>query len=125
MNRRSFLQSLALGISALAAPQILVGRSSDRTRWRSRPESGVLEPDPGMLVPNPAWVNAEYEVAFFVQPGQAGRQMVQPITFKRFTPRPEKLPGFPDLVQLNNAYPPRLNADGEVVNPFMYARTRN
>lgn len=56
MNRRNFFKGLAALVGGAAAPMIFVPKL-DPVRWK------VLGPS-GLLVPNPAWIDAPYELLF-------------------------------------------------------------
>lgn len=60
MNRRNFLSVLGAAMAGMAAvPLIHVPELPDRHRWK-RMQGSLL------LVPNPEWVNAQYEIAWWV-----------------------------------------------------------
>lgn len=62
MNRRGFFKSLAALTAAASAPGIFIPKF-DPVRWK------VLNTTSGILVPNPAWINAPYELMFIAEGG--------------------------------------------------------
>jgi hypothetical protein len=72
LDRRSFFKSFALAVTgAVVAPSVFIPRAGDHHQWVSRKS--------GLLILNPEWVNAQYEVVFWAHMAE-----VSPGVFKRF-----------------------------------------
>lgn len=80
MNRRSFFKKLAM---ATAAFTVLPSATTYARKW-------VTQAASPLLVPNPAWVNAEFEMHLIMSPAfgimpQAHQPMTHPIIYNANT----------------------------------------
>lgn len=119
MNRRSFFSSLAKSAAvAIVAPNIIASVQPDRMRWRkATPESNIY------CRPNPAWVNAPYEVVWFTIPFPEVMEgtIIKPVIFRRDLDRPDQYVPPPHFrgVRVKGPCPFRLDEIGTVVSPVI------
>ncbi len=100
MNTRSFLKSLLV---AAVAPSILLPKLNDSFKWKSLSTSGLM-------VPNPEWINAPFEIAFLIQDSPKG------ILFERS----KEVLNFPvEMGYMEDPFPIRLNAKHDIVQPYI------
>lgn len=83
MQRRNFLKAILLGC---AAPSVLLRASSDAFQWKRAATTDLY-------VPNPEWINAPYEVMFYVSGEELPKLLKQVIVERGKVPY-----NFDDLV---------------------------
>lgn len=114
MTRRNFLKSVA---TVAAAFSILPNATTYARNWVPRTS--------GVLVPNPAYVTAEYELSFIIS--QHPDAMCVPIGHYRATELWKKFQPPPGFVKVEDRFALRFKdmADYEArkpVNPFIFKR---
>jgi hypothetical protein len=124
MKRREFLKGIASVIAAAAAPTALVGQTF---KWKATRRAS------GIVVVNPAWMAAQYEVMFLFDPAQLPnivpakpRQNVHPIVFQRLLgesiqDRVARLAldrSYKGCEMIRDSIPIRLDGDMKAIPPF-------
>lgn len=110
MNKRSFLKSLLV---AAVAPSVLIPQFKDSFKWKRITASGLL-------IPNPDWINATYEIAFTYAPNP--NATFNPILFKRDDFLTSTPPSFKrDSFTIKEAFPIRIDENGDIIPPYKYA----
>jgi hypothetical protein len=114
MNKRSFLKSLLI---ATIAPTIFLPTLKDSFKWKALSTSGIL-------VPNPEYANAPFEMALLITPAFFNDLLrkethLEYATIKNpvIVKRGEELSNNKDYIRCD--YPVRLNLKGEYIRPFI------